>query len=531
VELEAYRRSAEEFVSELTGEFYRHYAGLKEAYEIEPIYARHAELFEAGAVVELRELLAAAPAGSEARRRLTLLLDFALEGHLGEATKAAEAELARRDAALTIELDGGERLGFRESAVAQANEADAGRRAAIEHGRLEATDTHLNELYKEVIGTQHARARGLGYGSYREMCAESKGLDLTALNDETTAFTEKSEAKYPAVVDPALHASLGFGLERFARSDIPRFFRAPELDGLFPSAQLLGSFEATMRGLGIDVRAQAGVILDIEPRRNKIPRAFCAPVRAPGEVYLVLAPTGGHEDYSVLFHEGGHTEHYASVAPELPFEFRMLGDNSVTETFAFLFQHLVENPVWLERRLGVSDPAPVAAHGRAQRLTTPSSPEHFAPNRNRAVDRGAKCTPTVHFGPRSAGRAGFGEFFTGDPQPIISAQRLLDRGQNRLTIRMPALVFADLAQLRRRETAQPTGDLAGRQVVVAGDRERRAEADRPPRPVARAHESVDGLRPASAPRGRADLIAAATEQLLDVTEQIIGALAAAADEL
>jgi hypothetical protein len=49
VDLEAYRRSAEEFVSELTGEFYRHYAGLKEDYEIEPIYARHAGLFELGA--------------------------------------------------------------------------------------------------------------------------------------------------------------------------------------------------------------------------------------------------------------------------------------------------------------------------------------------------------------------------------------------------------------------------------------------------------------------------------------------------
>jgi hypothetical protein len=368
VDLEAYRRSAEEFVSELTGEFYRHYAGLKEGYEIEPIYARHAELFEAAAVVELRERLAAAAPGSEAGRRLTLLLDFALEGHLGEATKAAEAELARREAALTIELDSGERLGFRDSAVAQANEPDAQRRAAIERARLEATSAHLNELYRELIGTQHARARELGYASYRDMCAESKGLDLAGLNDETSAFSARSDANYPAVVDPALHASLGHGLDRFARADIPRFFRAPELDPLFPSSELIGSFEATMRGLGIDVRAQPGVTLDVEPRTNKSPRAFCAPVRAPDEVYLVLAPTGGHEDYSVLFHEAGHTEHYAHVAAELPFEFRMLGDNSVTETFAFLFQHLVENPAWLERRLGVSDPTAVAAHGRAQRL-------------------------------------------------------------------------------------------------------------------------------------------------------------------
>ena len=76
---------------------------------------------------------------------------------------------------------------------------------------------------------------------------------------------------------------------------------------------------------------------DIESRPNKSPRAFCAPVRVPGEVYLVIAPVGGRDDYATLFHEGGHTEHSASVAPELPFEFRCLGDNSISETYAFLF--------------------------------------------------------------------------------------------------------------------------------------------------------------------------------------------------
>jgi hypothetical protein len=54
VELEAYRRSAETFVSELTAEYYRHYAGLQDSYEIEPIYERHAELFSAAAVEQIR---------------------------------------------------------------------------------------------------------------------------------------------------------------------------------------------------------------------------------------------------------------------------------------------------------------------------------------------------------------------------------------------------------------------------------------------------------------------------------------------
>ena len=50
-------------------------------------------------------------------------------------------------------------------------------------------------------------------------------------------------------------------------------------------------------------------------RPKKSPRAFCAPVRVPGEVYLVLSPVGGRDDFSVLFHEAGHAEHYANVDP------------------------------------------------------------------------------------------------------------------------------------------------------------------------------------------------------------------------
>ena len=52
----------------------------------------------------------------------------------------------------------------------------------------------------------------------------------------------------------------------------------------------------------------------------------------------------------------------------LPVEHRWLGDNSVTEGFAFLFEHLAHDPAWLERRLGVGDPAPIVEHARASKL-------------------------------------------------------------------------------------------------------------------------------------------------------------------
>ncbi len=43
--LDAYRAEAEEFVSALDREYYLHFSGRQESYEIEPIYERHAGLF------------------------------------------------------------------------------------------------------------------------------------------------------------------------------------------------------------------------------------------------------------------------------------------------------------------------------------------------------------------------------------------------------------------------------------------------------------------------------------------------------
>jgi hypothetical protein len=87
----------------------------------------------------------------------------------------------------------------------------------------------------------------------------------------------------------------------------------------------------------------------------------------PDEVYLMTSPQGGRDDTQTLLHEAGHTEHFAHVRPGMSFERRMLGDNSFTEAFAFLFQYLSEEPAWLEDVLGV-EAAPLSGYARAVKL-------------------------------------------------------------------------------------------------------------------------------------------------------------------
>jgi hypothetical protein len=105
--------------------------------------------------------------------------------------------------------------------------------------------------------------------------------------------------------------------------------------------------------MGIDLDAQTNVHLDTEARPLKSPRAFCSAIHVPQDVRLVIQPAGGMDDYHALFHEAGHMEHFAHVDPGLEFAYRYLGDTSVTETYAFLLEHLFFSPAWLEGVLGL----------------------------------------------------------------------------------------------------------------------------------------------------------------------------------
>ena len=101
--------------------------------------------------------------------------------------------------------------------------------------------------------------------------------------------------------------------------------------------------------MGIDPTAGNRIIFDVGEREGKRSRAFCSPVRVPEEVYLVLRPHGGQSDYNTFLHELGHAMHFANADSTLPFEFRWLGDNSVTESYAMLFDHRMQDRRWLSR--------------------------------------------------------------------------------------------------------------------------------------------------------------------------------------
>src|ERR671936_2335081 len=355
-ELDAYREQADRFIAELDQEFYFHYSGQKESFDLSPIYERHRNL-TAPEVVQSIGL--AVNGGARVRE----LWRFACEGYFGELTREQAERVAALESEITVAFDGDE-IPFRMVRPALANEADRAKRQELDARANELLDERMNPIHLEASDTVQRAVRDLGFDNYLELYR--KALPSSALDDLATqcrALLDSTERLYEDAADRLFRSRVGVPLAEAERWDVPRLMRAPEWDSLFPADRMLPALEATLADLGIDLSSQENVELDLEERPNKSPRAFCAPIEIPDRVVLVIQPIGGPDDWRALFHEAGHTEHFANTSRDLPMEEKRLGDNAVTEGWAMLLQHLTDEPAWLSRLLDFPRPDEYAIEG------------------------------------------------------------------------------------------------------------------------------------------------------------------------
>jgi len=356
--LDGLDREAEDFAGSVDREHYLNGSGQKERLDLSPIYARHARLFDRATVDAIR----AADANDERYPELRRLV---VEGYLDAAANELTEQIAARETADALDWDG-ESLPYRSVAPLIRNEPSPDRRHALERRLVEATSAQ-NPLRERRWDLLYASARELGYASYRQLVEDVGRLDIASLVTAVGAFLRETEEAYRAELVLRLRA-IGVDPAEAEKSDIAFLFREPEFDRYFAAESLVDIYKSSMAALGLDDAAQSRIFLDVEKRPTKSPRAFCSAPRIPDEIYLVISPQGGEYDYGAMFHEGGHAQHFAHADGALPFALRGLGDNSVTEGFAFVLEHILAIPAWLEQYLYFSDTARYLAAQRFNRL-------------------------------------------------------------------------------------------------------------------------------------------------------------------
>lgn len=352
MQLEQIRRLAEERNQAIGREYYPYGAGLKDSLDLASVHKRYADLSQRGIIQTVMDALHATDDATE-KRQLAYLAGDCLEGYINIAVSGLGDAVATAESKKTVTIEGKE-YPFFQAAVLQANEGDRLKRLAIETERVGVFRETNAKRMEQLNAMRKLIVDDLSYPGYTDFYSEIKQVDFRAFSGLMQQFLRDTDELYANRLNEWTREELGVGPDQCYRHDISYMMRAVKYDPYFPEAKLKDTLLNTMSNLGIDLPAQKNITLDLDKRPTKSPRAFMVGVQVPDEVYLVVQPRGGRDDYAALLHETGHAEHFGNTNPALPYEFRWLGDYSVTECFAFTMELLTLDGGWLKQHLNMA---------------------------------------------------------------------------------------------------------------------------------------------------------------------------------
>ncbi|HJU69891.1 MAG TPA: hypothetical protein VJ650_16755 [Gemmatimonadaceae bacterium] len=348
--LDRLRDDGQRFMEEVSREYYLAHAGLKATADLQGIYQRHVAILGEDALALVREEFRTAPAGSDAYRSARLMLEWLTDSVAGRALAALDEREIEWEGSAIVRLDDGREIPYQRASIDIGNASNRAERMLIERARARVVAAELAPLRKERFQREKDLIERMEIAPTFNATFEAlSGVDLGGLVAECEQFLRDTQAMWDDVYAETVRAKLRMDPGEATRADALHLLRAQEFDAHFPSASMEASIRRQTSEMGIDPDANGRIVYDTGEREGKRARAFCAPVRVPNEVYLVLRPHGGQADYRTLLHELGHALHFAYTRADYPFEWRWLGDNSVTESYAMLLDHLMHDAGWLAR--------------------------------------------------------------------------------------------------------------------------------------------------------------------------------------
>lgn len=337
MELDKIRSILPKYMEELNYEIYLNYSGQKLELETNKIITKYAEFFDEKLMEKLRK---------EEERSLRYISIFLHRNYLAFKVSKRMDKISTKESKLEIEFEG-KKISYRILPTLIANESNRTRRKALYEARIKSSYV-LNRDIQRLWEEMHRISRKLGFKNYLEYCSYINVKDYNKLEQEAKEFLDRTKSLYFDLMEEKMK-EINVDFYESERHDLSFFFRAGQFDRLFPKEKMLDVFRAFLKDMGLSLEEYKNIVLDIEFRERKVTRAFVAPVIVPDKIFLVINPKGGQDDYLSLFHEAGHAFHYANVSRELPVEFRYVGQYSVSETFAFLFEYMFLDEEFLKK--------------------------------------------------------------------------------------------------------------------------------------------------------------------------------------
>jgi hypothetical protein len=347
-------RGIKESTYEIQTESRLAYGGIKREQNITAVLERYAWLYNLDTVRRVEEAYRGEtdPENLERVRRVYYHL---LGGYIGQQIAPLEDALVSFEANATVEVDG-ESIPYHNVPVLIAGEHDFERRDRLRDaslGVIEETNPQRLEVLRTTLTTL---AGEFGYDSYTAYNAQKKRIDYGLLRSRMQDLLSETEETYAALMGRWTEEMTGRRPGEIGSHHFSYISRVPQYDEYFRRDRLLGAYQRTLSGMGLDPAAQKNIHIDTAERATKNPRARCYAPDPPEEVHLLIKPVGGLEDYMAFFHEAGHAQHFGNEDPTLDYVERAVSTSyALTEVYSFLLEHLTQNRVWLTTIAGLPE--------------------------------------------------------------------------------------------------------------------------------------------------------------------------------
>jgi len=250
-----------------------------------------------------------------------------------------------------VEVDG-EKIAFHNLGPLIGKSADFDKRERLYEAALKITQKSNKDFLLMLKSNLKSIQKDLGFESYLDFYQNKKGVDYSQFQKTVLKINSQLQGLYLKEMKKLVEENLHRPWQNLRSCHASYLLLLNRFDQYFPKEKLIPVFEASMRGLGLNIKKQKNIKIDATERAEKNPRAVCYNAKVPQEIHLIIKPYGGFYDFEAFFHEAGHAEHYANMDSKLPFVYRYLSSSyALHELFSYLFESLTRNPLWLEKYL------------------------------------------------------------------------------------------------------------------------------------------------------------------------------------
>ncbi|MBE2217285.1 MAG: hypothetical protein IAE90_03715 [Ignavibacteria bacterium] len=339
---------AEEFLNKAHFAFYLQVIGKNISIELSGLYNEYNDLFSIETIQFLREtqkenLASQNRASDSGLKYLTEFIscEFVNLSNL-ELKQQLQDTLSTADCTYKVKQ-------YTYSGIKQLNfwEGD-NEKEALEKIIQEFCENKLNNLLAANLLNEQSKIRELGYRDHSEMFVSLTGINISSLKSFALRFLADTSNTYFSHLEKLnvneriqSHVSL-------SRDELYMLLSNHSKDECFTSIEPNEVFDRFAARSSFEPEIISRIKIE---QIQSSGRAFCSVLNAPHDIRLVIQNGRGLAQMRDLLHETGHALHYASVDSSLPFEFRRLGDDSITEAYAALFENLLYDEIWVNNNL------------------------------------------------------------------------------------------------------------------------------------------------------------------------------------